>query len=88
MSVEGGVRTPAWSGIEQLSKLGIGHGRLLIVLGGVLARLSPGLSVIPGAERICSTVLHSVAVWTIVSVVTGLGYAVCRTLLSRALLSR
>jgi hypothetical protein len=71
-----------------MSRLGIGHGRLLIVLGGVLARISPGLNVIPWAERFCSTVLHTVAIWTIISVAAGLGYAVSRTLLYRTLLGR
>ncbi len=66
-----------------MSKLGIGHGRLLIILGGVLGRMSPDLAVIPGAERFCSSLLHTVAIWTIVSLVTGFGYAAGRTLLSR-----
>lgn len=66
-----------------MSKLGIGHGRLLIVLGGFLARNPPGLSVIPGAERFCSAALHILAAWTIASLVTAFGFVASRRLLCR-----
>jgi hypothetical protein len=64
-----------------MSKLGIGHGRLLIILGAVLAKLSPGLSVIPGAEMFCSTALHLLSLWTIASLVTAFAYLGARRIL-------
>jgi preprotein translocase subunit SecY len=66
-----------------MSKFGIGHGRLLIILGGILARIPPGLNAIPGAERFCSAVFHTVAIWAITSLVTAFGYVAGRRLLSR-----
>ena len=64
-----------------MSKFGIGHGRLLIVLGGVLGRISPGVRVIPWAETFCTITFHAVAIWTIISLMTGFGYAAVRKLL-------
>lgn len=69
-------------GVVRMSKLGIGHGRLLIILGGFLARTPAGLSVIPGAERFCGTLLHVVAAWTVASFATALAYLGCRRLLA------
>jgi hypothetical protein len=66
-----------------MSKLGIGHGRLLIVLGGFLARIPPGFNVIPGAERFCSAVFHTVAIWAITSLLTAFGYVAGRKLFGR-----
>jgi hypothetical protein len=66
-----------------MAKFGVGHGRLLIILGGVLGHIPPGLSVIPGAEKFFSIVFHFLAVWTIASLMTALGFVAGRRLLGR-----
>jgi preprotein translocase subunit SecY len=66
-----------------MHKFGIGHGRLLIILGGVVGRFPLELSVIPGAERFCSTVFHILAMWTVTSLVTAFAYVAGRRVLGR-----
>jgi len=56
---------------------------LIILVGWLACRIARGFELAPGARRFGATVLYIQAIWTVVSLVAGVGYGAVRRLLSR-----
>ena len=71
-----------WLG-EMITKFGIGHGMLVIVAGGIVARIPHAIDVLVSTEHFWSTLLLVCVIWTITSVIAACAYVAGRKVLHR-----
>jgi len=82
LSLVAGAAAVMWLG-EMIDKFGIGHGMLLIVVAGILARIPHAMNVIAGQEEFWNTILCLAGIWTITALVVTFAYVARRRMLSR-----